>query len=215
MTIRYGLAAFENDLRAILGRASDFRQIIEEARPLFRQLLDDDELVPEAYRQPLPDKYAQYLLYKPEDNVFSVVAFVWGPGQTAPVHDHLTWGLVGVWRGGIEEKRYRRTWIEDGRQEAYKLQEVQTVRASQGDISYVYPPDRDIHGVSNPFDDTAITVHVYGTDIGQQQRFIYDIDSADARPVVTRHANAQPIYAAGALPDRDVPAGRSGLRKEG
>lgn len=196
----YRLDEFEKDLRSVLGRTSDYREIVDEARPFFRQLLGDDQLVPEAYRQPLPDKYAQYLLYKPDDEAFSLVAFVWGPGQTAPVHDHLTWGIVGIWRGKIEEKRYRRKPLGDGQPGSYALEEIRTVQAAQGDISFVYPPDHDIHGVSNPFDDVAITVHVYGTDIGKQQRFIYDLDSADLRPVVTKHANEQPIYSATSFP---------------
>ncbi len=109
-----------------------------------------------------------------EDEAFSVIAFVWGPGQVAPVHDHLVWGLVGIYKGAVEEKRYRRVDHGEAAPRRYTLEEVGTVHATKGDISFVYPPDYDIHGVSNPHSEVAVTIHVYGADIGKQERHIHD-----------------------------------------
>src|SRR4051794_8765541 len=38
---------------------------------------------------------------------FSVVSFVWGPGQKTPIHDHSVWGLVGVMRGAERARAFR------------------------------------------------------------------------------------------------------------
>lgn len=38
---------------------------------------------------------------------FSVISFVWGPGQRTPIHDHRTWGLVGILRGGEISTTYQ------------------------------------------------------------------------------------------------------------
>jgi len=191
---RYGFKDLEADIRTVLARTDDNRIIVDHVRPLLLKILKRDDLLPQSYLQPLPDKYAQYLLYKPEDEAFSVIAFVWGPGQTAPVHDHLVWGVVGIWQGSIEEKRYRRIDHGEAALQRYTLEEVGTVHAVKGDISFVYPPDYDIHGVSNPYHETAVTIHVYGADIGKQERHIHDPVSAHVRHVVTKHDNEEPIY---------------------
>ncbi len=184
----------EIDIAAVLEDTSDSRTIIDGVRPLLEKLLQQSELIPSEYKTPLPDKYAQYLLYKPADESFSVIAFVWGPKQVAPVHDHLVWGLVGLYEGAIVERRYRRTDHGEAASPRYTVKQVGEVTARQGDISYVYPPDYDIHGVENPFDRPAITVHIYGTDIGQQARYIHDVTTGLARGVVTKHHNETPIY---------------------
>ncbi|NHN29147.1 cysteine dioxygenase family protein [Paenibacillus agricola] len=194
MSNNYNWKELEYDVDAVLEQHQENRAIIDAVRPLLQRLLANDDLIPEAYQAPLPNKYAQYLLYKPENESFSVIAFIWGPGQTAPVHDHLVWGLVGLYRGSVIEKRYRRE--DHGRlaDPRYSIREVSEVTAKQGDITFVYPPDYDIHGVSNPFAEQAITVHIYGTDIGKQERHIHDVETGKSRDVITRHDNESPIY---------------------
>ncbi|RTE07856.1 cysteine dioxygenase [Paenibacillus whitsoniae] len=184
----------EAAIAAVLAASDDYRTIIEGVRPHLRKLLAEEGLLPAELAEPHPDKYAQYLLYKPENEAFSVVAFVWGAGQVAPVHDHLIWGLVGVYRGAVVEKRYRRVDLGEAAEPRYEIREVGEVTARQGDISFVYPPDHDIHGVANPFGEPAITVHIYGTDIGKQPRHIHDVASGSARDVVTKHLNEVAIY---------------------
>ncbi|MFE5321784.1 hypothetical protein ACFQ88_24110 [Paenibacillus sp. NPDC056579] len=194
MTQLYSFKQLEADIDSILNKNSDHRTIIEAVKPLLQKLLKNDDLIPESHQAPLPNKYAQYLLYKPDTEAFSVIAFIWGPGQVAPVHDHLVWGLVGLYRGAIIEKRYRREDHGEAANPRYLIREVAEVTARAGDISFVYPPDYDIHGVANPFDEIAITVHIYGTDIGKQERHIHDIATGHFRDVVTRHDNTEPIY---------------------
>jgi predicted metal-dependent enzyme (double-stranded beta helix superfamily) len=194
MSISYEWKQLTSDINDVLEHNEDHRSIIEGVRPLLQKLLANDDLIPEAYQAPLPNKYAQYLLYKPENEAFSVIAFIWGPGQVAPVHDHLVWGLVGLYRGAVIEKRYRREDHGESAEPRYSVREVSEVTAKQGDITYVYPPDYDIHGVSNPFDEVAITVHIYGTDIGKQERHIHDVQTGNYRDVITKHDNEAPIY---------------------
>lgn len=194
MSKSYPFEQLDRDVRLVLKRHAEHRAIIDGVKPLLQRLLANADLIPEAYLTPLAHKYAQYLLYKPEDEAFSVIAFIWGPGQVAPVHDHLVWGLVGLYRGAIVEKRYRREDRGEAAEPRYAIREVGEVTARAGDISFVYPPDHDIHGVANPFDETAITVHIYGTDIGKQARHIHDVATGSYRDIITRHDNAQPIY---------------------
>lgn len=188
------LAGFEQGVRKVLAASSSEADIVAGVKPLLQTLLASQEILPPEWRRPRPDKYAQYLLYKPEDEAFSLIAFVWGPGQAAPIHDHLVWGVIGVFQGEIEETRYR---LADrvGAGDANSVEPVQTLRAVAGDISHVYPPSRDIHRVINPSEsDVAITLHVYGADIGKLERHVYDPVTGDASKVITRHDNEQPVF---------------------
>jgi predicted metal-dependent enzyme (double-stranded beta helix superfamily) len=187
------LQKFERNVRAVLQQAKTEEEIVVGIRPLLKSLLVHEEWLPENYQQPLSDQYASYLVYKPDDEAFAVIAFVWGPGQSSPVHDHLVWGVVGVWKGTIEEARFRPKQKEtDGA--TIVLEQVETVTAHAGDVSHVYPPSRDIHRVSNPFDSTAITLHVYGADIGSLERNVYDLATGKIRKVITGHQNQRAIY---------------------
>lgn len=193
MAIREQLIKFENSAREILKDATTEKEIVERIKLHFQTLLQTKDLLPAEYKQPNADKYSQFLLYKPEDEIFSIVGFVWGPGQTAPIHDHLVWGLVGIYEGAIEETRYLK--VPDAAYEkGYRLEKIGEVHANCNDISFVYPPNADIHSVRNPYEQPAITIHVYGTDIGKQKRHIYHYDTHATSDVITVHKNNSPIY---------------------
>ncbi|MDI3257905.1 MAG: cysteine dioxygenase family protein [Kyrpidia sp.] len=187
------LSIFEEEVRGVLAASHTGADIVEGVRPALRRLLASDEVLPVEWRKPLTHKYGQYLLYQPKDEAFSLIAFVWGPGQAAPIHDHLVWGVIGVFQGEIEETRYK--LVGPGDTEHAPLEPVETVSAAVGDISHVYPPSRDIHRVSNPSSSvTAITLHVYGADIGTRERHIYDPATGRPSTVVTRHDHDEAIF---------------------
>ncbi|MDM5281900.1 cysteine dioxygenase family protein [Peribacillus frigoritolerans] len=193
MTHNPSIQTFEESIRKVLNVAKSEKEIVNQIQPYFQSLLQNEGLLPESYKQPKPNKYSQFLLYKPQDEAFSIVAFVWGPGQTAPIHDHLVWGLVGIYEGTIEETRYRKI-SNDESEVGFNLEVVETVIAKTKDISFVYPPNADIHSVRNPFNDIAITIHIYGTDIGKQKRNRYASETYAMKPIVTSHENEVPIY---------------------
>ncbi|WP_052737896.1 cysteine dioxygenase family protein [Bacillus sp. SA1-12] len=193
MTHIKALQHFEKEVRKVLELEKSEKGIVNILKPHFAKLLETEGLLPQDYRQPRLEKYSQYLLYKPEDDAFSIVAFVWGPGQTAPIHDHLVWGLVGLYEGAIEETRYRKVH-HDQFDRGFNLEVLDTVIAKKNDISFVYPPNADIHSVRNPYKDTAITIHIYGTDIGKQKRHRYENKSSEIHSIVTAHENVKPIF---------------------
>ena len=105
-----------------------------------------------------PAAYRSHVLHVAPDGAFSVVALVWLPGQATPIHDHLAWCVVGVYEGAEHETRYRLTG--DGR-----LVESGSAVAFPGEVAGLLPPG-DIHRVHNVGDSTAISLHVYGADLG-------------------------------------------------
>ena len=115
------------------------------------------------------EHYRQHLLHVADDGAFSLVALVWLPGQTTPIHDHLSWCVVGVHTGEEHETTYRL----DGDRLVYAGETV----AGPGTVTGLLPPG-DIHRVTNTAPGTAISLHVYGVDVsrrGSSIRRRYDL----------------------------------------
>ena len=117
-----------------------------------------------------PATYRCHLLHAEPDGSFSIVALVWRPGQATPIHDHVTWCVFGVIQGTEHEERY--VLRDDG-----WLEQAGTALNATGDVTGLAPPG-DIHRVHNAGTETAISLHIYGTDIsrlGSSVRRVYDL----------------------------------------
>ena len=91
---------FVDDLRQVIDDADGNEQyILSKAQPLLADLVSEDNWLDEKYTKPHPEYYQQYCLYACPKGDFSVVSFVWGPGQKTPIHDHTVWGIIGMLRG--------------------------------------------------------------------------------------------------------------------
>jgi predicted metal-dependent enzyme (double-stranded beta helix superfamily) len=151
----------------------DEARIVAEGSALLRDLLAHDDWLPPQAAQPDAQHYRQYLLYRDPAARFSVVSFVWGPGQSTPVHDHTVWGLIGLLRGAEISQGYLRR--PDGSLEKNGGPQ----RLDAGVVTAVSPSLGDIHQVFNAYDDrVSIGIHVYGADIGAVDRSVYTLDGA-------------------------------------
>lgn len=160
------LRRFVLDLAALLDREPDEATILQQGAALLGDLIAVDDWLPEAYAQPDPDRYRQYLLHCDSAERFSVVSFVWGPGQVTPVHDHTVWGLVGVLRGAELSQAYS---VDGG------VVPGPTTRLEAGLVEALSPQGGDIHKVSNALPDRpSISIHVYGANIGAVRRSTFD-----------------------------------------
>jgi predicted metal-dependent enzyme (double-stranded beta helix superfamily) len=117
-------------------------------------------LAPE-HQIPGVDTYRQHLLHVSPTRRLSVVALVWLPGQHTPIHDHVSWCVVGVYRGIEQETRYR--LVEAGARQS--LLPVGDVLARPGHVEALVPPAEDIHSVTAAGTEMAVSIHVYGADI--------------------------------------------------
>jgi 3-mercaptopropionate dioxygenase len=146
-------------------------------------LVGRDDWLPDALARPHPEHYCQYLLHADPLERFSVVSFVWGPGQRTPVHDHTVWGLIGMLRGQEIAQPF-------GFDAAGALQpQGEAVTLQPGQVEAVSPTVGDIHQVANAFADrTSISIHVYGANIGAVRRSVYAPDGT-RKPFVSGYSN--------------------------
>jgi 3-mercaptopropionate dioxygenase len=181
-------AAEADQLRDFIGRfgslverTSDERLILEEGSALLVKLIAADDWLPDAYAVPDPARYQQYLLHCDSRERFSVVSFVWGPGQATPIHDHRVWGLVGMLRGAEVAERFERT--------PAGLASLGSERLETGEVEAVSPTVGDVHRVTNAFADrVSISIHVYGANIGAVERSTYDAAGTPKR-FISGYAN--------------------------
>lgn len=176
------LVAFVQRLDLLLAEPDEAIVLPRVAKALAR-LVETDDWLPPAYAVPHPDHYTQYLLYRDPAARFSVVSFVWGPGQGTPVHDHTVWGAVGVLRGVEQSQRFAIS-ANAAPRALDVLHEL-----LPGSVETVSPKIGDVHQVRNALpDDITISIHVYGADIGAVERHIYPAEGGSRR-FVSGYAN--------------------------
>jgi predicted metal-dependent enzyme (double-stranded beta helix superfamily) len=149
---------------AVAARANwaDTARLVEEQ---LREHLPSPEVLTAEQRLGSPDEYLSHTLHVEPDGSFSVIALVWRPGQVTRIHDHLTWCVFGVIQGIEQEELFDADLNLIGRSDNHI-----------GDVSGFAPPG-DIHRVHNMANTTAISIHVYGTDVtrtGSSVRRYYD-----------------------------------------
>lgn len=158
--------------------------ILAAGRPLLADLVANDDWLPEEFAQPHPQYYQQYLLHADPQDRYSVVSFVWGPGQKTPVHNHTVWALIGMMRGSECAEGF--AVPEPGK----PMQRLGDEMLAPGDVDMVSPRLGDIHRVSNAFDDrVSISIHVYGGNIGRISRHVFDIDTGNTKTFISGYSN--------------------------
>jgi predicted metal-dependent enzyme (double-stranded beta helix superfamily) len=178
------LREFVDAMERLLAEGSDEGRVLAGCREAMKRLVASDDWLPEALAQPHPQYYQQYLLHRDPRERFSVVSFVWGPGQKTPVHDHTVWGVIGMLRGGETSAPFR---LEKGT----VVPAGDVIRLEPGDVEAVSPTIGDIHQVANAFDDrVSISIHAYGADIGRVKRHVFDTRTGAVKEFVSGYANA-------------------------
>jgi len=161
-------------------------KIVARCRPLLARLIAKDDWLPDEFATPNDDRYQQFLLHCDPRERFSVVSFVWGPGQSTPVHDHMVWGLIGMLRGSETSTNFEKASNGIG------LVKTEIIQLKPGDVTAVSPSVGDIHAVANTHtDQPSISVHIYGANIGAVRRHIYEEKTGNTSLLVTGYNNTQ------------------------
>jgi predicted metal-dependent enzyme (double-stranded beta helix superfamily) len=123
----------------------------------------------------------QWLLFRAGDGSLSLFSLVVPPTSATPVHDHLAWGLVGLYRGTQDEEIY-------AEREA-RLELVRARSLRPGDFYALLPPRDDIHRVRTTSTETSVSIHLLTNDTGCVWRHAYDLKSGEAKPFRSGYVN--------------------------
>lgn len=175
-------------LTRLMDQSPNEAQALAGASQLLGDLVSSDDWLLPDFAQPHPLHYQQYLLFADPQDRFSVVSFVWGPGQATPIHDHTVWGLIGMLRGSEMCQSYSR--MSDGRWAPAGLQ----IQMIPGDVEAVSPRLGDVHRVWNAYSDqVSISIHLYGANIGKVQRSVYYEDGS-RKTFISGYSNVPELF---------------------
>ena len=155
--------------------------------PLMLDLIDHAGtfLEPRHYRSDVAG-YTRNLIYEATDKSLSLYALVWLPGQWTPVHDHGSWGVVGVIQGVLEERSYVRLSPDRGADEDIDLARGGTVLLPRGAVTSFVPNPDHIHVTGVPAErPQAISLHLYGRTMSNFN--LYDVQARTRRRVEVAH----------------------------
>ena len=170
----YAMSQFIEDVHRIMDSGQERAVIVTQVEPLLRRVMERDDLLNDEFKTDLGDGRYSYSFFGNDDTSLTVTAPAFLPGRPTPVHDHLTWGVIGVYSGMQKTTRYRR---KDDRTEEGKadLEVVEDNVLTRGATYPLLPPD-DIHRIEALGDEPGISIHVLGTDLRHQSRHIFHPD---------------------------------------
>jgi 3-mercaptopropionate dioxygenase len=178
---------FVADVRAAIARADGPEAAVAAIRPGFAALLADPGWLPEEYARDAPESgmgggVGQWLLFRAGDGSLSLFSLVVPSGAETPVHDHLAWGLVGLYRGTQDEEVFA---ARPGR-----LEPVLRRPLRPGDPYPLIPPRDDIHRVRTTSPETSVSIHLLTNDTGCVWRHAYEPETGAALPFRSGYVNA-------------------------
>ena len=179
--------AFVTDVQAELARGRPREETCAAIRPRFGELLADATWLPERYRSAAAESgmgggIGQWLLYRAADGSLSLFSLVVPADAETPIHDHLAWGLVGLYAGTQDEEIYAR---RDG-----VLELVERRPLGPGDFYVLIPPGDDIHRVRTTSAENSVSIHLLTNDTGCVWRHTYEPESGEAKPFRSGYVNA-------------------------
>ncbi len=183
---------FIDAVGAIRRSVDDPRVAIEHMRPLFVALLADKTWLPESFQHlaagsGMGNSIGTWLLYRAAGGGLAFSSLVVPPGVQTPIHDHLAWGLVGLYAGEQDEDVFTR--VDDGAAEGIARLTLAEQRALKPGDLYALLPESDIHRVRTTSAVNSVSLHLLGIDNGCIWRHRFDADHDRVEPFRSGYVN--------------------------
>jgi predicted metal-dependent enzyme (double-stranded beta helix superfamily) len=181
------LDCFITDARAVIRAYEDAAERVTLIAPLMRRLLASDRsfLKPCHFRSN-PAHYERNAIHISDDGDLSLYALVWLPGQWTPVHDHGSWGVVGIVEGLLEERAFIAVDGEIKSHHGIELRRGGVILLNPGSVTSFVPNPDHIHmtGVS-PEQTGCVSLHLYGRNMNSFH--VYDVAAGTRRLIDVPH----------------------------
>jgi predicted metal-dependent enzyme (double-stranded beta helix superfamily) len=172
---------FGREVETIIAGTPDRRAAAEQIRPRLAELLANANLLDERYRAPSSEGRDRYEYYRSADGRVMISGPVFQPGHPTVVHNHNTWGVIGICTGRQRTTRYVRT--DDGATPGRaRLTQTSDEVLGPGSTYLLLPPD-DIHQIE-ALGEPSLSIHVLGVDLSQQHRQFFDVEAGTYRDVL-------------------------------
>jgi 3-mercaptopropionate dioxygenase len=179
------IRSFIGEVQRIRSEETDPARVVDLIEPAFRTLLADPTWLPDQFTEASAESgmgsgIGMWLLFRAGDGSLALSSLVVPPGAATPVHDHLAWGVVGLYRGTQDEVVFKRT--DDASVEDKATLETMISRSLQPGDLYELLPETDIHKVRTTSDVTSVSLHLLGNDNGCTWRHQFHPDEGRVVP---------------------------------
>ncbi|MDX2270335.1 MAG: hypothetical protein NW237_00065 [Cyanobacteriota bacterium] len=186
--------------------------LLAALEPPFQELLARSGWLPDPFLAPNPASgmgggIGQWLIYRSADRSLTLFSLVVPAGSATPVHDHLAWGLIGLYQGHQEETVYQRqddeqtspslshdhdqATLHSHQAESHAYLQVAEVRSLRpGDLYGLLPPKGDIHAVKTTSPEASVSIHLLGNDTGCVWRHQFNPEAQTVRSFRSGYSNA-------------------------
>jgi 3-mercaptopropionate dioxygenase len=172
---------FVDDIRKIVQEGGGEPVVTARVADRLQSLLLERNVLDPRYTRPKSDTYVLYPVWVESDGSFCIATAVWDVGQVTPVHDHGTWGVIGIYQGVEHEVRFKPE-VMSGK---VKVRQTEERNIPERQVIVCCTSDQDIHRVGCGSGMPCVGIHIYGADIGTIQRHVYDPETGDVRTFVS------------------------------
>lgn len=185
---------FIGKVKEIMANTEPGEQRLNAIHPYFSQMVNDPIWLPDEFRRTsesggMGQGIANWLLYRDSEGTLTLSALVLPPGTATPVHDHLAWGLVGLYVGEQDEEVYAPAAPVGPDDRHADLHIAARNHLESGSFYKLMPPTGDIHRVTTTGDTASISLHLLGNDVGCVLRHRFEPQSGEVAPFRSAYTN--------------------------
>ncbi len=180
----YGIAEFITDAQRIMevdGGITDRAAAVGQLEPLLKRALDGPGWTDPQYATIVDGGRPGFAYYKNADGSLNIYGVLFRPEHPTPTHDHVTWGIIGVYSGRQRTTRYSR--VDDGATPGRCSVALEEDEVLTHGATYPLLPPNDIHRIEVLGTEDGLSIHVLGADLKRQRRRIFDVEAGTCEEV--------------------------------
>jgi predicted metal-dependent enzyme (double-stranded beta helix superfamily) len=178
------VSQFIDEARRIMelpGGVTDRETAVRQLEPLLAQALDGPGWIDPRYATTVDGGRPGYVYYRNDEGSLFIYGVLFRHGHPTPVHDHVTWGIIGVHSGEQRTLRFRRQ--DDGSTPGLCSVELVADEVLTHGATYPLLPPHDIHSIEVVSPGEGLSIHVLGADLKRQRRRIFDVAAGTCEEV--------------------------------